>query len=333
MNDNRYYQQLDQRTYYSAITCLLVFVVVHTFEGYYFQAIAGLLSTALITMLARRVSRTSQYDETNTLRLASWLSLLMMLCFTVWANTMGATYFIFPLMLSACIIFPKETALKLGIFAAIVTTIIAHRWLNSADMFRYCTSQILTMSVGYIYASVIERNELMLQQLANTDPLTQTLNRHELYRRLTHSLANCRRHQQPSCLIMIDIDHFKAINDTHGHLTGDSVLIEVCRVIEQRIRETDLLFRYGGEEFALLLPQENLIKTTSIAEDLRNKIAAHDFPKGIKLTISLGVAETHQDDNDQTLLNRADTALYQAKNKRNQVIALEYNANTELSPA
>lgn len=308
-----------------------MFVIVHIFEGYYYQAIAGLFSAGLITVLAWRLSRAAQYSEAGALRMVSWLSLLMMLCFTVWANTMGATYFIFPLMLSACIIFPKETALKLGVFSAVITTAIAYRWLNASDMFRYCTSQILTMSVGYIYASVIEQNEVMLQQRANTDPLTKTLNRHELYRRLTHSLANCRRHQQPSCLIMIDIDHFKSVNDTHGHLVGDSVLIEVCRVIEQRIRETDLLFRYGGEEFALLLPQENLQKTTSIAEDLRRKIEAHVFPKGINLTISLGVAETHQDDNDQSLLNRADTALYRAKNKRNQVIALEYRARDELS--
>ncbi len=310
----------------------MVFVVVHILEGYYFQALAGLISSGLITILAWRLSHASEYNEHSHLRLVSWLSLLMMLCFTVWANTMGATYFIYPLMLSACIIFPKEQALRLGLLAAVVTTIVANRWLNSSDMFRYCTSQILTMSVGYIYASVIEKNENILQQLANTDPLTKALNRHELYRRLTHALANCRRHDQPSSLIMMDLDHFKSINDTHGHLVGDSVLIEVCHVIQKRIRETDLLFRYGGEEFALLLPQEDLKKARSIAEDLRRIIATHSFPKDLNLTISLGVAETHSEDSDQTLLNRADTALYQAKKKRNHVIALSRQADEELSP-
>ncbi|MGH1370431.1 MAG: GGDEF domain-containing protein [Cellvibrionaceae bacterium] len=178
------------------------------------------------------------------------------------------------------------------------------------------------MCIGYIYASVIERNEIALQKLANTDQLTKTLNRHELYQRLSHSLANCRRHDQPSSLIMIDIDYFKTINDTYGHLIGDSVLINVCRVIEDRIRETDLLFRFGCEEFALLIPRENLARAEQIAEDLRQRIEQHQFPKGVRLTISLGVSETHREDSDHTLLTRADTALYQAKERRNHVVAL-----------
>ncbi len=311
----------------------MVFVVVHLFEGYYLQSLAGLMSSLLISLLAWRLSRTPEYNESNHLRLAAWLSLLMMLCLTVWANTLGSTYFIFPLMLSACIIFPKEQALKLALLAAFLTTLISRRWLNDIDLFRYGTSQLLTMSIGYIYASVIERNENVLQQLANTDPLTKTLNRHELYRRLSHALANCRRHEQPSCLIMIDLDYFKAINDTHGHLMGDRVLIEVCRVIQQRVRETDLLFRYGGEEFALLLPRENLKQARVIAEDLRRRISMHNFPNDIRLTMSLGVAETDLKDSDQTLLNRADTALYQAKKRRNHVITLSREANVELSPS
>lgn len=323
MSEYSHYKIIDQRTYYAAISCLMVFVVVHWFESYYGQVAAGIACCLLITFIAHRLKKKPTYEDSRLLRISAWLSMLLMLCFTIWANTMGSTYFIFPLMLAGFIIFPKDTALLLGLLASLATSLIALKWLNGTDLFRYCTAQLLVMSIGYIYANIVDRNEQKLEQLANTDPLTQVFNRHELHHRLNQALAHCRRYQRPACLIMIDLDHFKSINDRYGHLTGDKVLIEVCEVIQQRVRETDMLFRYGGEEFALLLPNETLAEAQIMAEDLRTRIAQHKLTDEIQLTVSLGVAEANAEDTDQSLLKRADTALYQAKASRNSVSVVQ----------
>lgn len=322
MSDNRHYQLLDQRTYASAVTCLMLFVFVHIYEGYFIQAFAGFAACIVICVLAWRLSSNPTYEDSRTLRLTAWFSILMMLCFTIQSNTLGSTYFTFPLMLSAWIVFPKGLALGLNLLAATLASILATKWLQPPDLFRYGTSQLFVICVGYVYAAVIERNQDQLAQLANTDPLTKILNRHELHHQLNHALANCRRYGRPSCLIMIDLDHFKRINDTHGHLVGDQVLIEVCNIIKDRIRETDLLFRYGGEEFALLLPNETLAQAQAMAENLRDRIASQTLTEDILVTASLGVAEAHPEDTDQSLLKRADAALYQAKQSRNNVQTL-----------
>ncbi len=322
MSDNRHYQLLDQRTYASAVACLMLFVFVHIYEGYLVQALAGFVACSIICILGWRLSKKPSYEESRTLRLTAWGSILMMLCFTIQSNTLGSTYFTFPLMLSAWIVFPKGLAFSLNLVAALLTTILATRWLQPSDLFRYSTSQLFVICVGYVYAAVIERNQDELAQLANTDPLTKILNRHELHHQLNHALANCRRYDRPACLIMIDLDHFKDVNDTHGHLVGDQVLIEVCDIIKHRIRESDLLFRYGGEEFALLLPNETLDQAQAVAENLRDKIASQTLTEQITITASFGVAEAHPEDTDQSLLKRADAALYQAKQCRNEVRTL-----------
>ncbi|MAZ86688.1 MAG: hypothetical protein CL693_03515 [Cellvibrionaceae bacterium] len=322
MSDNRHYQLLDQRTYASAVACLMLFVFVHIYEGYWIQALAGFGACLVICLLAWRLSANPTYEESRTLRLTAWASILMMLCFTIQSNTLGSTYFTFPLMLSAWIVFPKGLAFSLNIVTAVLTTILATRWLLPLDLFRYSTSQLFVICVGYVYAAVIERNQDELAQLANTDPLTKILNRHELHHQLNHALANCRRYDRPACLIMIDLDHFKGVNDTHGHLVGDQVLIEICDIIKHRIRESDLLFRYGGEEFALLLPNETLDQAQAVAENLRDNIAKQTLTEQIVITASFGVAEAHPEDSDQSLLKRADAALYQAKQCRNEVRTL-----------
>lgn len=156
------------------------------------------------------------------------------------------------------------------------------------------------------------------------DPLTKVYNRVALDDRLEHEYRCWLRYQTPFCLAMIDIDHFKHVNDQYGHLVGDKVLKIVARTIHQCLRDTDFIARFGGEEFVVLLPDADEETRTSILNKIRETIAKLPFKfkdKRLSVTISLGASLFTEQDNTVDVLERADIALYRAKeNGRNQLI-------------
>jgi two-component system cell cycle response regulator len=158
------------------------------------------------------------------------------------------------------------------------------------------------------------------------DGLTQVHVKRYLLEALDKELMRARRHQRELSFLMIDIDHFKKINDVHGHLAGDHVLKEVARLIQQRIRRDEVLARYGGEEFAIILPETTLEGGCALAEGLREKIEESRFVfqgETIRVTISIGAAvliEEHRTSLD--LIKKADEKLYEAKRAgRNRVLS------------
>jgi diguanylate cyclase (GGDEF)-like protein/PAS domain S-box-containing protein len=159
---------------------------------------------------------------------------------------------------------------------------------------------------------------------AQTDFLTGLANRREFERQGRRLATIAQRHQQPLGLIMLDIDHFKAINDGWGHQTGDTVLAEVAGAVHEGARDADLAGRWGGEEFAILLPETDASGAAILAERLRSAIAGRDFGFGRPVTASLGVAELTGSQDLKALQEAADRALYQAKEAgRNRVITAE----------
>lgn len=161
---------------------------------------------------------------------------------------------------------------------------------------------------------------------AHRDPLTGIGNRAALEDHLAREVALARRHHQSLSLLVVDIDWFKQVNDRHGHTIGDAVLRSVARVTKELLRGDDLLFRFGGEEFVVLLrgtPQDGAL---IVAERIRAAIAAASCiceGKDIKVTVSLGVATLREEDGDR-LFDRADHALYEAKQQgRNRVQAAQ----------
>jgi two-component system cell cycle response regulator len=165
-----------------------------------------------------------------------------------------------------------------------------------------------------------------LELLAHTDPLTKTLNRRALGERLGAEMERVRRYSTTLSLLLIDLDHFKQINDTHGHLAGDDVLVEIAAVLQRVVRAVDVVARYGGEEFVIVLPETGGPGAEAFAERLRELIEGHSFVasrgRPIRLTTSIGVSvfpgfgvESVED-----LLANADQALYRAKTEgRNRV--------------
>ncbi len=165
-----------------------------------------------------------------------------------------------------------------------------------------------------------------IYRLTIIDGLTQVHNKRYLYEALERELIRGRRHNRHLAVLMFDIDHFKRINDLHGHLAGDFVLKELARIVQSRIRRDEVFARYGGEEFCIILPETMLDGTVELGERLRQQIQDHTFvfqQDKIKVTISIGCAVlTEEDRNANELLKRADERLYQAKNSgRNRVCA------------
>ncbi|MFT5974740.1 MAG: diguanylate cyclase (GGDEF)-like protein [Gammaproteobacteria bacterium] len=164
-----------------------------------------------------------------------------------------------------------------------------------------------------------------LELIASTDPLTGAFNRRHLNLVGTNELSRSRRYNSTFTLLMLDIDHFKAVNDTYGHDVGDEALIETVAVIKNTIRSEDFLFRLGGEEFAVMLPETAKLAAFDTAERIRiaiSKIVIQTPIDPLSFTISIGIAENTSEDNGiDLILKRADEALYQAKlSGRNRVI-------------
>ncbi|MEW7974815.1 MAG: sensor domain-containing diguanylate cyclase [Candidatus Thiodiazotropha endolucinida] len=164
-----------------------------------------------------------------------------------------------------------------------------------------------------------------LQQYATTDDLTGLANRRELDKVALREFKRATRFTRHLSVLMLDLDHFKAINDTYGHNIGDSVLRHVADICVGSIRGQDFMARYGGEEFTILLPETNIENSSNLAQRICDQIAAMPYQEGqqlISITVSVGASEIEDGDIDfNDLLNRSDKALYEAKKRgRNQVV-------------
>ncbi len=166
--------------------------------------------------------------------------------------------------------------------------------------------------------------EAELTRLAATDPMTGVWNRHHGRELLEAETARPDRAQMQLAVLMVDIDNFKTINDTHGHEVGDRVLIDVARRLSEAVRDTDMVARWGGEEFVVLLQGCPLADAVARAEKIRRHIADAPFADAGTVTISVGVAEFSTGEDLDHWLGRADKALYEAKRSgRNAVVAGE----------
>lgn len=159
-----------------------------------------------------------------------------------------------------------------------------------------------------------------LRRLATTDPLTHLANRRAFEERLPQEAARARRHGRRLSLVVVDLDHFKRVNDEHGHPAGDRVLAEFAERLRGNVRPEDFVARMGGEEFAWLMPECGAPEAASAAERLRGLVARAPFPEGITVTLCAGVCELSDADGPGDLYRRADEALYRAKaDGRNRV--------------
>lgn len=208
----------------------------------------------------------------------------------------------------------KQVQIALALIAALSTAFVA--WVFS----RFAMAQNQTLSKLSLEVEQRTKAEETLRLQASTDPLTGLYNRRYITDILQDEARRAKRQSNPFSVMMMDIDHFKAINDSHGHDVGDRVLQAVSSITSKQLREVDVLARWGGEEFLILLRGTNLEGALQAAEKCRSALAEETFEQQGKVTASLGVAQAQDDEGIRDLVHRADKALYAAKTAgRNQV--------------
>ncbi|WP_416363602.1 diguanylate cyclase [Pseudomonas sp. NFX183] len=210
---------------------------------------------------------------------------------------------------------PSSMQVGVGVVVLVFSTFAASATRKLAD----------ALEKAFRLTRQMERAHTISTRAAQTDELTGLMNRRAFFEHAQVLYAQCRHNQQPLCALMMDMDHFKAINDTYGHQAGDQVLRQIGEVISASFRQADVYGRLGGEEFAVLLPNTSLETARDIAEQLIKAISGLAAEPVQGLTASLGVATTRSLDQDlHSLMNTADQALYRAKAMgRNQVAIAE----------
>ena len=197
---------------------------------------------------------------------------------------------------------------------------IAERTLREGDLLRIGNAIFKFLTGGNVESQYHEE----IYRMTIIDGLTQAYNKRYFLENLERELARCTRHGRPLSLLLFDIDHFKAINDEHGHLTGDFVLRELARRVKGRVRRDEILARYGGEEFAVILPETSRENAMKVGEDLRNIVAGSGFDfegDQVPVTISIGVSTTQTEVPMDQFIRIADENLYKAKRSgRNRVV-------------
>ena len=180
------------------------------------------------------------------------------------------------------------------------------------------------------------RMALHYEQLASYDALTGACNRRFFMARASEELSKCRRTAQPCCLLMIDLDHFKRVNDTYGHASGDEALRQLARIARSTLRDFDMFGRIGGEEFAVMLSAVDVKQAVDIGNRLREAMSAQTITheaKQFQITLSGGVVRATDQDSVESLLEAADAALYRAKNTgRNRIEVATDECRPSLTP-
>lgn len=222
--------------------------------------------------------------------------------------------------------------LSQGIFALLIAMLSTSlllipkiRFESEFIIILFCIPMIVIYPMGLAYVNYkltrlmfVQRKKLL--HISRNDSLTRVFNRRYWEQRLIEEFNRCQRSNEKACVMMVDIDHFKSINDTYGHLVGDNVLKQFGSLLKQ-LRSSDIVGRYGGEEFAVLLPNSSLEESLLVAERLRQTIEKSDFDSIERCTVSIGIAALDKRyDDAYKWLDNADQALYQAKKEgRNRV--------------
>jgi len=222
-------------------------------------------------------------------------------------------YWVYPALMAVFYLVRPRIALVL---ALVTVAALMPQMIGNMD-FHSTTTVLVTIvvmsSFAFAFSRITDRQRQQLMQLATKDPLTGAGNRRGLDVKLNEVVNKRKRNGTTASMLLLDLDHFKKVNDLHGHAVGDQILKRVTEIINLRIRVTDSLYRIGGEEFVVVLESQDATRAAHLAEQLRTLIQANELVPDRPVTISLGVAELTEDETASSWMGRADEALYRAK--------------------
>ena len=291
---------------------------------HYLQAVIMFAAAAVLGVIAYSYRRQRIPDFWRVI----FMALLTAICVVSIRNngTLGV-YWAYPLLVASFFMFRDGYAIALATAVTAVMSMAAVLYMPSGDAWRIAASLLVILVLGGVFVVMLGRMQKLLHQLVVTDTLTGLQNRHRVNNVLSQLIHNFRRYHRPASLIMLDLDHFKLLNDKHGHLFGDQMLKQLAARLKKTLRINDQLFRVGGEEFLVVMPETELEEAVKVAEKLRLNVANNPFDgkdAQAHLTVSIGVAQLRAEQTWAEWINTADTALLEAKRKgRNQVCKAE----------
>jgi diguanylate cyclase (GGDEF)-like protein len=230
-------------------------------------------------------------------------------------------YWLYPLLVALPVLLKTRAAVWLGILVGLIVTPFVWLRFDTGTAVIVCLSMAHTWLISAWLMYAVSEQSRTLSELAVVDALTGAFNRRHLQTRARDALKNWQRQGRPATLLLLDVDLFKAVNDDFGHHAGDKALCSIVEILKQRLRRLDLIFRYGGEEFVILLADTDESRATPVAEELRYQIEQANIIPGRQLTVSIGLCDVIQADSVDRWLRLSDKALYEAKLRgRNQVV-------------
>lgn len=215
----------------------------------------------------------------------------------------------------ACTESPKFNVISLA-FSSVLIILLVHflGLMEHVMVYQFAINVIAANALFGIAVPQLQAHNQALQHLVFTDSLTQVSSRHYMEQRAELEINQSLTHQSPLSLVVFDLDDFKAINDQYGHTAGDTVLKNVCDICKDLLRKKDVIARFGGDEFVILLPASNLKQTQVVVERIQQAIEKSRF-ESLPVSASFGVAELNSDDDFTSLFHRADQALYESKQR------------------
>lgn len=231
-----------------------------------------------------------------------------------------AVSWVFPLILVNYYLLARRFALGVNLFACLLVLLLLSRQIDWIGVSHQACVLAAVMFFAHVFVWSIDRRQEKLEQLTRSDPMTALGNRRALDRAMPRAAARCRRGGLPLSIIILDLDHFKRVNDRYGHTRGDRVIRSAAKMITSRLRTGDRPFRYGGEEFVILCEGTDGAGAHELAERLRRAAQEELLTGELQITFSAGVGEMRENESPKNCLERADRALLAAKSGgRNRV--------------
>lgn len=311
-SDRAFYSRVMMVVSICGVTVGIPFAVYHLFWG------SSAVGFVLLPVLLLQGFSVFLLMKNGFNTLAAWIIGVSQTSATVFYTlSLGieASYWLFASGVANYYILDRRAALVLNLAVCMVTVVFA---LSDPSLAIRFTAVFLMINVFlFSFAAQLETKNKELDRMLSVDPLTRAGNRTALEQALRRVKSQFDRHKVPVSLIMVDLDHFKKINDVYGHAEGDEVLKRVSRLIQQRLRPTDHLYRFGGEEFVIITETTQMDQAAVLAEDIRKRIEAinseADDPKTYTMTISSGLAQLRSQESADQWLARADKVMYKAK--------------------
>lgn len=308
-----------------AALALMPFTYHHLAEGHWFLAgiIGGLnlllAAGAIYVFVFGHEAKAVQVTGIALVVVSNAVALL-----SIYAQGGPTAYWIYPIIFANFYLLPFAWGTALSMAFASLSLLAVSPSVPPEFLGRLLITTPLCLFFGIVFSLGMTRQRQQLQYLASHDALTGTGNRHAMNSGLADAVARRKRYDERCSIVILDIDQFKAINDSMGHMHADSVIAELARLIADRVRAVDRLYRFGGEEFVLILPHTSEQLSWQLAEALRMDVDEHEFLKGTRITVSAGVAELAGGEDAESWLRRADDALIRAKHAgRNRVTTAE----------